>query len=360
MSSSTESVTDRIGAFKAFLSLWILLAMLSGLVFGSYLPNAFQMLASFNISSVNPVIAVLVWLLILPTMVEIDYSKFSNIRKKTTWRTGLKITTITNWVIKPLLLTGLGVLFFKLVFSAWIPETMADQYIAGLILLGVAPCTGMVFVWSRMTGGDAEFTVSQVSINDIILLFAYAPIAGLLLGISGISIPWSTLGLSVFAYVIIPLVSGYLIRRFLLHRYKCTGVIETFSKLASPVTKVGLVLVVFLLFGLQAETILTQPLIVAMIATPLIIQGYLIFAIAYGWAYVKRLPNSVAAPTALIGTSNFFELAVAIAITLFGVSSPAAIATTVGVLTEVPIMLSLVFFINRYKGVIDHRALSSK
>ncbi len=351
----SQSISDKLGSFKAFLSLWILLAMLVGLMGGYFFTGSFQTLASIKIFSVNPIMAILVWLLILPGMVELDYSNIRNGWRKPEWQIGLQITTLTNWLVKPLLLAALAIVFFRFVFSPWLTHETAEQYIAGLILLGVAPCTGMIFVWSRLSRGDAQFTVSQVCLNNVVLLFAYAPLAGLLLGMSDISIPWGTLGFSVFAYLIIPLVSGYLIRRALLAHYRCICAIETFTRIASPITKVGLLMVVILLFGFQAKSILQQPMIVMMIATPLILQGFLVFAFAYGWAFLKHLPNSIAAPSALIGTSNFFELAVAIAITLFGVSSPAAIATTVGVLTEVPIMLCLVYFVNRHAKRMNER-----
>jgi ACR3 family arsenite transporter len=350
----SEIATISPGRFKSWLSLWIALAMALGLALGSLFPDPFKALGSFSIASVNPVTAFLVWLLILPTMVQIDYSKLASVWSAPDWRAGSAITLIVNWLIKPFSLALLALLFLKTIFGDFIPTEDADQYVAGLILLGIAPCTGMVFVWSRMTGGDAAFTLAQVSLNDLVLLIAFAPIAGLLLGLTGIAIPWLTLGLSTLAYVIVPLVGGYLLRRILIQH--SDRALAQFDNIADPMTKFGLILLVVLLFGFQADVILSAPLVIGMIAVPLLLQSFLIFAIAYGAAWTMRLPNQVAAPAALIGVSNFFELAVAVAIMMFGGDSPAVTATVVGVLVEVPVMLLLVAFANRVAPAMSIRA----
>lgn len=340
--------------FKAWLSVWIGLAMLAGLGLGQQLPALFQRLAELTFASVNPVTAILVWMLIFPTMVQIDYSRLPQVWRTRHWRTGSLLTTSINWLVKPFTMALLAIVFLKYVFAPWLGPDV-DGYIAGLILLGVAPCTGMVFVWSRMTNGDAGFTLSQVSLNDVILLFAFAPIAGFLLGITGIEIPWRTLGLSTLVYVVVPLVSGFLFQKFL--RARGNAAVERFDRTTGAFTKAGLLLLVVLLFGFQAVTIIERPLVIALIAVPVIIQALLVFVLAYGAALALRLPASIAGPAALIGTSNFFELAVAIAVGVFGVNSAAAIATVVGVLVEVPVMLMLVALISRTHHVLDARAL---
>ncbi len=356
MTAPDVSPPVQIGAFKTWLSAWIALAMSAGLGLGLLAPGFFQWMGGLTIAHVNPITAVLVWLLILPTLVQVDYSGLGSVWRSNEWRLGSGLTLIVNWVIKPFTMALLAILFLKIIFSEWIPSEDADQYVAGLILLGVAPCTGMVFVWSRMTRGDPRFTLSQVSLNNIVLLFAFAPIAGLLLGVSGIETPWLTLGLSTAAYVVFPLVAGLGLRTVLMRRG--TAALDAFDAVASPLTKVGLILLVVLLFGFQAEAIAASPLILSLIAVPLLVQTIGIFAIAYGAAYLLRLPNRIAAPASLIGTSNFFELAVAIAVAMYGVSSPAAVATVVGVLVEVPMMLLLVGFVNRHADGLDRRAFA--
>jgi len=344
-----------LGAFKAWLSLWIALAMVAGLALGWVWPEVFTKLGSLSFAQVNPVTAILVWLLILPTMVQIDYSRLGTVWKQPAWRAGSAITLGVNWVLKPFSMALLAVLFFKYVFAGWISAADADQYIAGLVLLGVAPCTGMVFVWSRMTGGDAEFTLAQVSVNDLVLLVAFAPIAGLLLGLGGITVPWTTLGISTAAYVIVPLIAGFVIRKRL--QAKCDGALGEFERLAGPLTKIGLILLVVILFGFQARTVFAKPLVIGILAIPLLIQSYGIFILAFAAAWAALFPSRVAGPATLIGTSNFFELAVAVAVAMFGVESPAVIATVVGVLVEVPVMLTLVAIINRAAPTLDSRSL---
>jgi ACR3 family arsenite transporter len=295
---------------------------------------------------VNLVVAVLIWLMIYPMMLKVEPSCLKDVGKKPK---GLALTLIVNWLIKPFTMAALGVLFFRHVFAGLVPTEDAQQYIAGMILLGVAPCTAMVFVWSHLTDGDANYTLVQVTVNDIILVFAFAPIAGLLLGVTDLSVPWETLLASVVIFVVIPLGAGMLTQRRLA-RSGGNKRVERLAKKLKPTSIIGLLLTVVLLFGFQAETIVEQPGRVLLIAVPLLIQSYGIFAIAYGLARAMKLPFNVAAPAAMIGTSNFFELAVAVAISLFGLASGAALATVVGVLIEVPVMLSLVAFANRTQG----------
>lgn len=340
-------MTDRplggIGAFEKWLSLWVGGAIVAGLVLGSVAPGAFQFLAGIEIASVNLVVAVLIWAMVYPMMVGVDFGSLSHIGDRPK---GLVVTLVVNWLIKPFTMAGLGVLFFEYLFAPWIAPESAEEYIAGLILLGAAPCTAMVFVWSELTRGDPTYTLVQVSVNDVIMVFAFAPIVAVLLGVTSIVVPWDTLLLSVGLYVVIPLVAGVLTRKRLVQRGGEPAV-EAFKAMVKPFSIIGLLVTVVLLFGFQAEQIIADPLVIGLIAVPLIIQSYGIFFIAYGAAKAWKIPFNVAAPCALIGTSNFFELAVAVAISLFGLNSGAALATVVGVLVEVPVMLSLVAFANR-------------
>jgi ACR3 family arsenite transporter len=335
-----------MGIFERFLSLWVALAIAAGVGLGLLAPGIFEVVAGIEWARVNLVVAVLIWLMIYPMMLKVEPSCLKEVGKKPK---GLALTLAVNWLIKPFTMAALGVLFFKFVFAGLVPADDAQQYIAGMILLGVAPCTAMVFVWSHLTDGDANYTLVQVSVNDIILVFAFAPIAGLLLGVTDLEVPWETLLASVVIFVVLPLAAGMLTHKRLMQ----TGGADAVERLAGnlkPTSILGLLLTVALLFGFQAETIITQPGRVVLIAIPLLIQSYGIFAIAYGLARMLKLPFNVAAPAAMIGTSNFFELAVAVAISLFGLSSGAALATVVGVLIEVPVMLSLVAFANRTRG----------
>ncbi|MFK7896512.1 MAG: ACR3 family arsenite efflux transporter [Myxococcota bacterium] len=346
---------EEMGTFTKYLSVWVVLSILAGLVIGKLAPWAFSWLQAFEIGSVNLAIAVLVWLMIFPTMVKVDFSK---LRETGGWGKGLAVTLTTNWLIKPFSMAALGTLFLTGIFAPWIDPGEAKGYIAGLVLLGAAPCTGMVFVWSRLTGGDPTFTVVQVSINDLILLVAFAPLVAILLGVADVQIPWTTLLLATAVFVVMPLVAGYGVRRILLARGGEPAV-NGFADRFAPLTSYGLLLLVIVLFGLQAEAVLGNPLAVALIAVPITLQAYLIFAVAYGWAWVWRMPTAIAAPAALIGTSNFFELAVAVAIGLFGIDSPAALATVVGVLVEVPVMLTLVRIANASRERLDARAAAA-
>lgn len=335
-----------MGIFERFLSLWVALAIAAGVGLGLMFPERFALVARLEWASVNLVVAVLIWLMIYPMMLKVE----PGCLKEVGWRPkGLALTLTVNWLIKPFSMAALGVLFFHYVFAGLVPPEDAQQYIAGMILLGVAPCTAMVFVWSHLTNGDPNYTLVQVSVNDLILVFAFAPIVGLLLGITGLVVPWETLVASVLIFVVLPLGAGLLTRRVLVARGGVEAV-DRWSSALKPTSMLGLLLTVMLLFGFQAETIVAQPGRVVLIAIPLLVQGYGIFAIAYGLARVLGLPFNVAAPAAMIGTSNFFELAVAVAISLFGLSSGAALATVVGVLIEVPVMLSLVAFANRTQG----------
>lgn len=332
-----------MGIFERFLTLWVSLCILAGVLLGNLFPAAFQFFSRLEYAHVNLVVALLIWIMIYPMMIQIDFSAIKDVGKKPK---GLILTLVVNWLIKPFTMAALGWLFFKVIFANWVDPQSAKEYIAGMILLGVAPCTAMVFVWSQLTKGDPNYTLVQVSVNDIIMIFAFAPIAAFLLGISDITVPWETLLLSVVLYVLIPLLAGVFTRKRLeadSNDYR----IESFVQLLKPWSVVGLLATIVLLFGFQAEKIINHPLVILLIAIPLMIQTYGIFAIAYFGAKQLKLPHKIAAPACLIGTSNFFELAVAVAISLFGLNSGAALATVVGVLVEVPVMLSLVSFANR-------------
>lgn len=332
-----------MGIFERFLSVWVGLAIVSGIILGSIFPDAMAVIAGWEYARVNLVIAVLIWLMIYPMMVQVDFAALKDVGKKPK---GLALTLVINWLIKPFTMAFLGWLFFKGLFADWVDPQTASEYIAGMILLGVAPCTAMVFVWSQLTKGDANYTLVQVSINDIIMIFAFAPIAGFLLGISDITVPWDTLLLSVVLYVVIPLAAGALTRKIIDNKQDHTKLNGLLARL-KPWSIIGLLTTVVLLFAFQSQTILAKPQAIVLIAIPLLIQTYGIFFIAYWLARRLRLKHNIAAPACMIGTSNFFELAVAVAISLFGLHSGAALATVVGVLVEVPVMLSLVALANR-------------
>ena len=332
-----------MGIFERYLTLWVGLCILAGVALGVFLPHIFQYVAGLEYAHVNLVVAVFIWIMIYPMMVQIDFSAVKDVRRKPR---GLILTLVVNWLIKPFTMAALGWLFFKVLFAGWVDPQSATEYIAGMILLGVAPCTAMVFVWSQLTKGDPNYTLVQVSVNDVIMVFAFAPLAAFLLGVSDIEVPWETLLLSVVLYVLLPLIAGAITR----HRLEAGGGghrVDNFVGILKPWSIIGLLATVVLLFGFQAERILSQPQTIVLIAIPLLIQTYGIFAIAYAAAKLMRLPHNIAAPACLIGTSNFFELAVAVAISLFGLNSGAALATVVGVLVEVPVMLSLVAIVNR-------------
>ena len=336
-----------IGFFETWLSVWVGVAILAGTALGALAPGVFAALASLEIARVNLPVGLLIWLMVFPMMVNIDLGSLRQIGARPK---GLAITLVVNWLIKPFTMAGLAVLFFEFVFAPFLQPQDAQAYIAGLIILGAAPCTAMVFVWSQLTRRDANYTLVQVAANDVIMVFAFAPIVALLLGVTEVSVPWSTLLISVGLYVIAPLCAGAIVRHMLtrgLALPDAEAAVDAFTARIKPLSIVGLIATVVILFGFQGRTLLTQPVVIAMISVPLLIQSYGIFAIAYGAAWLARTPFSIAAPCALIGTSNFFELAVAVAISLFGLNSGAALATVVGVLVEVPVMLSLVAFANR-------------
>ena len=327
-----------MGLFERYLSVWVGLCIVAGVLLGNYFPGIFQQIAALEYAHVNLVVAVLIWVMIYPMMVQVDFSAVKDSGKNPR---GLILTLVINWLIKPFTMAALGYLFFKVFFAGWVDPQTANEYIAGMILLGVAPCTAMVFVWSQLTKGNPNYTLVQVSVNDVIMIFAFAPIAAFLLGINDITIPWETLLLSVVLYVFLPLVAGALTRKIMHNR------IDGLLRILKPWSIIGLLATVVLLFGFQAEKIIGNPTAIVLIAIPLLIQTYGIFFIAYFIAKRMRLSHDIAAPACMIGTSNFFELAVAVAISLFGLNSGAALATVVGVLVEVPVMLSLVAFANR-------------
>lgn len=332
-----------LGFFERYLSLWVGVCIAAGVGLGIAVPSVFQTVAELEYARVNLVVAVFIWIMIYPMMVNVDFASIKDVGRKPK---GLCITLVINWLIKPFTMAALGVLFFEHAFAGLVAPETAKEYIAGMILLGVAPCTAMVFVWSQLVRGDANYTLVQVSINDIIMIFAFAPLAAFLLGVTDVVVPWETLLLSVVLYVVTPLAAGYITRRKLDKNHDKER-IERFTAKIKPFSIMGLLATVVLLFGFQAQTIIDKPMVIVLIAIPLLIQSYAIFFVAYGWAYLWRVPFTTAAPAALIGTSNFFELAVAVAISLFGLHSGAALATVVGVLVEIPVMLSLVAFANK-------------
>jgi len=331
-----------MGLFERYLSVWVALGMAAGVGLGLWIPGVFQVIAALEFAHVNGVVALLIWVMIYPMMIQIDWTAIRQVGQRPQ---GLALTLVINWLIKPFTMAALGVLFFEYLYAPWIDPASASQYIAGMILLGVAPCTAMVFVWSQLVKGDANYTLVQVSVNDLVMVFAFAPIAAFLLGVTDIAVPWQTLLLSTVLYVVLPLGAGMATRHALLRR--SAGALGAFVARLKPWSVVGLITTVLLLFALQAQTIIAQPLLIGMIAVPLLLQTYGIFVIGWVGAKLLKLPHDIAGPACLIGTSNFFELAVAVAISLFGLHSGAALATVVGVLVEVPVMLSLVWWVNR-------------
>jgi arsenite transporter len=342
-----------MGLFERYLSVWVALGMAAGVGLGLWIPGAFQALAALEYAHVNLVVALLIWVMIYPMMIQIDWTAIRQVGQRPQ---GLALTLVVNWLIKPFTMAALGVLFFEHLYAPWIDPATASEYIAGMILLGVAPCTAMVFVWSQLVKGDANYTLVQVSVNDLVMVFAFAPIAAFLLGVTDIAVPWQTLLLSTVLYVVLPLLAGMATRRALLRR--SAGALAAFVATLKPWSVVGLIATVLLLFALQAQTLIAQPLLIGMIAVPLLLQTYGIFAIGWAGAKLLKLPHDIAGPACLIGTSNFFELAVAVAISLFGLHSGAALATVVGVLVEVPVMLSLVWWVNRSRSL--HPAIRFK
>ena len=333
-----------MGLFERFLTVWVGLGIAAGVTLGLLIPGVFQSIALIEFAHVNLVVAILIWVMIYPMMIQIDWSAVKDIHKKPQ---GLILTLVINWLVKPFTMAALGVLFFQYIFAPWVDPQSAQEYIAGMILLGVAPCTAMVFVWSQLVKGDASYTLVQVSVNDLIMVVAFAPIAAFLLGVTDVTVPWETLLISTILYVVLPLLAG-IATRYALTK-KSHNAVGQFVAQLKPWSIVGLIATVVLLFGFQANTIIEKPLVIVLIAIPLILQTYGIFFISWWAAKRLNLPHNVAGPACLIGTSNFFELAVAVAISLFGLNSGAALATVVGVLVEVPVMLSLVAMLNRWR-----------
>ncbi|MCM1141982.1 MAG: ACR3 family arsenite efflux transporter [Muribaculum sp.] len=338
-----QEIKKGIGFFERYLSVWVALCIIIGIGVGQFIPAIPETLGKWEYANVSIPIAVLIWLMIFPMMLKVDFKSVRNVGKRPK---GLFITCVTNWLIKPFTMFGIAWLFFFVFFKSLIPTELADQYLAGAVLLGAAPCTAMVFVWSYLTKGDAAYTLVQVAVNDLIILVAFVPIVGFLLGIGGIAIPWSTLILSVILFVVIPLSAGIITRTIVIKRRGVDYFNNIFVNKFNNLTIIGLLLTLIILFSFQGETILSNPLHILLIAVPLILQTALIFFVAYGWAKAWKLPHNVAAPAGMIGASNFFELSVAVAISLFGLQSGAALATVVGVLVEVPVMLTLVKIAN--------------
>ncbi len=342
----TKNESGALGFFAKYLTVWVALCMACGVFVGTVFPAVPAFFARFEYANVSVPIAVLIWLMIYPMMLKVDFQSIRDVGKNPK---GLFVTWVTNWMIKPFSMYAVASLFFFGIFSPWISPALAKEYLAGAVLLGAAPCTAMVFVWSHLTNGNPAYTVVQVATNDLIILAAFAPIVKFLLGVSDVSVPWDTLILSVVLFVVIPLFGAGLTRALMLKK-RGSEAFERFVKKFDGVTTAGLLLTLVLIFSFQGGVILKNPLHIALIAVPLILQTFFIFFIAYLAARLLRLPFDIAAPAGMIGASNFFELAVAVAIALFGPSSPAALATVVGVLVEVPVMLTLVRIANNTKG----------
>jgi ACR3 family arsenite transporter len=342
--SPSNKASTPLGLFERYLSVWVALGIVAGVIAGLLMPSLFQAVAGLAVAQVNLVVAVFIWVMIYPMMIQIDWGAVKDLRRAPQ---GLLLTLVVNWLIKPFTMAALGVLFFEHVFAPWVDPQSASEYIAGMILLGVAPCTAMVFVWSQLVKGDPNYTLVQVAVNDLVMVVAFAPIAAFLLGVTNVTVPWQTLVLSTVLYVVLPLVAGVATRRALLRRSPAS--LGRFVSSLKPWSVLGLIATVVLLFGFQAGAIVERPGVIALIAIPLILQSYGIFFIGWWGAKLLNLPHAVAGPACLIGTSNFFELAVAVAMSLFGLNSGAALATVVGVLVEVPVMLSLVAIVNAWR-----------
>ena len=342
-----------ISFFQRYLTVWVMICMALGILIEKFLPGIPAFLNRFEYAKVSIPMAILIWLMIYPMMMKVDFQSIKNVGRNPK---GLFVTWITNWLIKTFTMYGIASLFFFGIVKAFIAPELATEYLAGAVLLGAAPCTAMVFVWSTLTKGDPAYTVVQVATNDLIILVAFVPIVKFLLGVSNVTVPWDTLFLSVALFVVVPLAGGILTRLIVTKNKGLEYFESTFVKKFDGITTVGLLLTLILLFSFQGSVILESPLHILLIAVPLILQTFLIFAIAYTACYLLKLPHRIAAPAGMIGASNFFELAVAVAIALFGMTSPAALATTVGVLTEVPVMLLLVRLANRTRDRFVHKA----
>lgn len=343
MNDESTVAIESMGIFARYLTVWVVLCIIVGVAIGQFLPVIPQTLSQFEYANISIPIAILIWLMIYPMMLKIDFASILDAGKKPK---GLCVTCTVNWLIKPFTMYLIAALFFKVLFVNILPENLANEYLAGAILLGAAPCTAMVFVWSHLTKGDAAYTLVQVAVNDLILLIAFTPIVAFLLGVNDVFVPYDTLFLSVILFVVIPLLSGYLSRRYIIKHKGLSYFENVFIKKFDNTTILGLLLTLIIIFTFQGDVILNNPLHVLLIAIPLTIQTFFIFYISYGWARVWKLPHNIAAPAGMIGASNFFELSVAVAITLFGLQSGATLATVVGVLVEVPVMLALVHIAN--------------
>jgi len=342
MSKNNNNI--KLPFFERYLSLWVIFCIIAGVIIGKIFPFGVNFLSRLEVAQVNIPVAILIWLMIYPMMVQIDFSSIIRAGKKPK---GLVVTTTINWLIKPFTMAFFAFIFFRYIFAAFIEPSLAGEYIAGAILLGAAPCTAMVFVWSYLTKGDPAYTLVQVAVNNLILLVAFVPIVRFLLGVAQITVPYDTLIYSIILYIVIPLLGGYISRIYLLKKKGPAWFEQVFLKVLKPVTVIGLLLTLIILFAFQGDTLVNNPFHILLIAVPLIIQTYFIFVLAYFWAKKWCLIHPIASPAAMIGASNFFELAVAVAITLFGLQSGAALVTVVGVLVEVPVMLSLVKFSNK-------------
>jgi len=342
-----------LGFFERYLTLWVAICIAVGTFIGSRWPGVADWLDQFTIEQISLPVAVLIWLMIYPMMLQIDFASLKRVGEK---KQGLVVTTVTNWLIKPFTMFAIAWFFFFVVFSRWIPPELAEEYLAGAILLGAAPCTAMVFVWSYLADGDPAYTLVQVAVNDLIILVAYVPIVTLLLGVGGVQVPWGTLAVSVVLFVVVPLAGGWLTRTLLVKRHGETWFKESFLPKFGPVTIIALLATLVIIFIFQGQIIVENPFDIVLIAIPLAIQTFLIFGIAYGWSYWWRLDHPIAAPAGFVGASNFFELAVAVAIALFGLNSGATLTTVVGVLVEVPLMLTLVAIANRTREKVCARA----
>ncbi|GGA32419.1 ACR3 family arsenite efflux transporter [Dyella nitratireducens] len=350
--ADTPPAPARIGFFERYLTVWVLLCIVAGTLLGHRLPATFEAISHMHAAQVNLPVAVLIWLMIIPMLLKIDFSALADVRKQ--WK-GIGVTLFINWAVKPFSMALLGWFFVRHVFAAYLPAEQLDSYVAGLILLAAAPCTAMVFVWSNLCRGEPHFTLSQVALNDAIMVVAFTPIVALLLGISSITVPWNTLILSVILYIVVPVLISVVLRHMILARGG-QPILQSLLHRLGPVSLVALLATLVLLFGFQGQQILEQPLVIAMLAVPILIQVYFNSGLAYLLNRQLKVPHCVAGPSSLIGASNFFELAVATAVGLFGVHSGAALATVVGVLIEVPVMLSVVSVVNRSRHWYEARA----
>ena len=344
--TAKKSAGSEMGFFERYLTLWVFLCIVVGISLGHFFQDAFHSIGDMDVAEVNLPVALLIWLMIIPMLLKIDFSALHHVKEH--WK-GIGVTLFINWCVKPFSMAFLGWLFVRGLFADWLPVEQHDSYIAGLILLAAAPCTAMVFVWSHLTRGEPHFTLTQVALNDVIMIFAFAPVVGLLLGISAITVPWDTLFLSVVIYIVLPVVIAQLWRKYIFAQPHHAVLMEKILQRLNPVSLSALLLTIVLLFGFQGEQILEQPLIIALLAVPILIQVYFNSGLAYLLNRQFKVAHCVAGPSALIGASNFFELAVAAAISLFGFKSGAALATVVGVLVEVPVMLSVVKIVNSTK-----------